>query len=161
MRLTHVAWASFLFACLGSPAASADEPTTATTSVTTTSVSPPPIPPRAARSRVGQSDRYVGLGIAGAGVLGLGLGLTFDILEVTNGRSASIAAFEAHKPLPPDGGTLYQPASIACFVAGGAAVITGAVIYFTAPRAPASVSRVTVGVAPLPQGGAFAISGRF
>jgi len=141
--------------------ASADEAAPTTTPVTTVAALPPPTPPAAAPSPVGQSDRYVGLGVAGAGVVGLSLGLVFDILDVTNGRSASIAVFEAHEPLPRNAATQYQPAMVVCFVAGGAALVTGAVIYFIAPTASASARNVTVGVAPVPQGGAFTVSGRF
>lgn len=99
----------------------------------------PPPPPTVAKSDPGASRRLLGLGVGGAGVIGLGVAtfLAFDA------RSDYRAAVDAHcdpsKQCDPQGlaatSDARSKANTATIIGGVAlaAAVTGAILYFTAP----------------------------
>jgi serine/threonine-protein kinase len=115
---------------------------------TQTPAQPPPPPAPAAESNPGGTQRIVGLVIGGVGVVGLGLGTYFGLTAMSKDKDADAKctptlcqeqadfdnADSAHKSA-----TL----STVSFVAGGALLATGAVVFFLAP------SKSKVGVTPL------------
>lgn len=119
----------------------------------------PPPPP--APDRTGETQRTIGIGVAGAGVLALGIGTAFGI------RAMSIGDQSEHCTLGPNGDGCPQSAvdeqesargsaaaSTVAFVAAGVLLAGGAALYFTAPRAKTGVS-----AAMIPGGGVVVLRG--
>jgi hypothetical protein len=124
--------------------------------------------PPAEETRSGSGQRMIGLVVAGVGVVGVGVGSILGLM-------ATSAQSEADKECDPGGvrcthagfeknQDAHSAATISTisFIAGGALLAGGAVLYFTAPKdAPksAALQRVRIGAAPAPGGGAFTIGG--
>jgi hypothetical protein len=109
---------------------------------------------------VGSTQRVVGVVVAGVGLAGIIVGSVFGIeaqsknseaLKPENCRTSTLCS--------PNGLSLTNDAknsatiSTVAFIAGGAAVAAGAVIWLTAPRAPASTGLRAVPVVGLGYGG--------
>jgi hypothetical protein len=129
---------------------------------------PTVVAPPAEEPRSGSGQRTIGLVAAGIGVIGVGVGSVFGLM-------ATSAQSEADKECDA-GGTRCTRAGVeknqdahsaatlstVSFIAGGALLVGGAVLYFTSPKdtpKTALVRRVRVGAAPTPTGGAFMIGG--
>lgn len=125
----------------------------------------PPPPP--VRDR-GKSRRLLGLGVAGAGVVtvvvggvfGVSAKGTFDDANDTCGGSVDACdpARVADAQAQVDDARSAANLSTILVGAGGALVVTGAVLYFTAPKAE---RRVTVAPLATPTTAGFVLSGRF
>jgi hypothetical protein len=131
----------------GSPPAHEESPPSAP------SPPPPPPPPplalpgpapntEAVSAAPGQTQRWIGIGLGGAGVVALGIGSILGLVskstydhalstECTNGDSSRCTPSGQA-----DGRTAHQQAGLATglFAVGGAFLVTGAVVYFVAPR---------------------------
>ena len=93
---------------------------------------------------VSPTRKYIGLGVGGAGLVAVGVGLVFGKMAMSANDDAeelcgaelqcSAANFDAGKKLIDDGRTKGTISTV-MVVAGGAAVVAGVVIFITAPRA--------------------------
>ncbi len=96
-----------------------------------------------APSPPGEGQRTLGLVLGGAGLVGLGVGGVFGILAISSNGSSdcdrTLCLSEAGAGAAADARSQAQIADIA-FIAGGALLATGAVLYFTAPSPSESVS---------------------
>ena len=127
-----------------------DAPTTAAAAVPPKDASPPPPPPA---SDSGGSLRIAGLVVAGVGVVGLGLG-TFFALDASSKWSS--VTDKCPDKVCPDAATRDSVASTkdsaatsatlgtVGFVAGGALLVGGAILFFTAPRGATTERAVRV-----------------
>jgi hypothetical protein len=151
-----------------------DTPAAATASTPPTTsasaASPAELPPSSdggSAPRTGATRRWIGLGIGGAGVIGLGLGSAFGLMaksklnQSNDGpcNAATNKCTQAGLSLRQDAGNAATASTIA-FVAGGVALAAGIVLYVTAPRA-APISALVVAPAPLAGGGGAIVQGRF
>jgi hypothetical protein len=123
------------------------------------------------------TQRYVGLGVAGAGVLGVALGTIFGLRSSSkNGEAATHCVADKYCDSEglrlDDEGRSAGTISTVAFIAGGAALAGGALLFLTAPSGhPSDGSasgarrglRVGGAGAPTGSGGAFAlrVSGSF
>jgi len=133
-------------------------------------VAPPP--PRAdASSDSGATRRWLGLGLGGAGVVGVALGAVFGLtakskLDQSNGGLSTGLCDKSSDHCGPQGQQLRKDAegaatvSTIAFIAGGAAVAAGAVLYLTAPRGPTSTG-IVVAPSPMAGGGGALLRGSF
>ena len=91
--------------------------------------------------RAGGTQRTVGLVVGGAGVVGLGIGIAFGFVSKSTydhaltsecGNNASACTLQGQQ----DGQTAHTQAttSTVSFIAGGALLAGGAVLFFTAPK---------------------------
>lgn len=100
-------------------------------------------------------QRPVALGVAGIGVVGLGLGTYFGVQAMSARRDGlrncvgTECSAEGVQRI--DDAHAAATLSTVCFVVGGAALVGGAVLYFTAPKSTA------VGLGP----GSVVVAGRF
>lgn len=122
---------------------------------------PAPEPPRDPAS----TRRWVGVGVAAAGVAGVALGTVFGFSAKSKlDQSNQDNHCDKADTCDPTGLALRHDASTAAtlstvmFVVGGVALAGGAVLYFTAPR-PATT--VGLAIAPAPGGGAALLRGSF
>lgn len=144
---------------LKAAASGAPPPPPPTPIVTTTSESPQPPSDRLASSD-GSTQRVVGLVLGGAGVVGVGLGAFFGLRAFDKWSDAKDACSDYPYECGKTGTDLRSSASSAgttstiAFVAGGALLATGAVLYFTAPTKKTSVA-VTLGPQSITLGGRF------
>jgi hypothetical protein len=117
---------------------------------TATSTPPPDLPPPSS----GSGQKVAGLVVGGVGIVGLGLGAVFGL--VATGKES-----DSQKLCPTTATTCGSSSGIqenddaktqatlstVAFVAGGALVVAGAVLYLTAPKArPATAIRLTPAV---------------
>jgi len=137
------------------------EPTPAPVTAAASAPSAPPPPP-------GRGQRTLGLVLGGVGVVGLGFGTAFGLVAIDQNNQALDLGCEGNVCPPGNGASLSDSAlgnatlSSVFFIAGGALLATGAVVYLTAPRAnreKASVDRVRL--SGLPGGMAVSIGGSF
>jgi hypothetical protein len=111
------------------------------------------------------TQRYVGLGVAGAGVVGLALGTIFGLRSsAKNDEAATHCVAERYCDADglrlDDDGRSAGTISTVAFIAGGAALATGAFLFFTAPSG--SGVRAVGTAAPTNDGGfAVRVSGTF
>lgn len=103
---------------------------------------PPPIAaPRADESGVGNGQRATGMVLGAAGIVGIGVGVVFGLVSISKNNDAD------KECKPPDRKVCTQKGvdagesaksagnvSTVAFIAGGALIATGVVVYFTAPR---------------------------
>ena len=126
---------------------------------------PAPAPAPASPPDPASARRWIGVGVAAAGVVGVALGTVFGLgarskLDQSNQDDHCDKA----DTCDPTGLALRHDASSAAtlstvmFVVGGVALAGGAVIYFTAPR-PATT--IGLSLAPAPGGGAALLRGSF
>lgn len=108
----------------------------------------------------GSTRRTLGLAIAGAGVAGLASGVVFGILtlqkkskiaDLCGGSAGDCKAAPGSVDPEREAATTTATIATASFIAGGAAVLGGGLLYFTAPSglsSPARAARGTVRIAP-------------
>ena len=106
----------------------------------------------------GKTQRILGLGVAGVGVAGVAVGAVFGLLASSSWSNAqsecqSTASCTNRSGAESDRSSALTKSTVSTigFIAGGALVAGGAVLFFTAPKAHQDI---TVGIAPAP-GGAF------
>lgn len=122
---------------------------------------PQSMPPR--RS-AGQAQRWIGGLIAGAGVVGLGIGTAFGALAMAKLAQSNSGPCGADDRCSEAGLSLRQDASQAAtvstigFAAGAAALAGGVALYVSAPR---HGERVALAPALWPTGGGASVVGRF
>jgi hypothetical protein len=114
-------------------------PTTSATPAVTTTTGPNGAPP-ADKPSSGSAMRTTGLVFGGVGVVGLGLGTFFGLQASSKWSDAKGKCTDYPYGCGADGQDLQSSArsaatiSTVMFVAGGALLATGAVLYFTAPK---------------------------
>ena len=143
----------------------ATKPGPAATPSISSASSPPPVP----ASTGWTSTRWVGVGLAGAGVIGLGVGSVFGLLtgsawgnakdacggDTTHCRDVSSATSDKNSA------TSDSTISTIGFAAGGALLVGGAVLFIVGARHDASTTGVVVTPAVAPGQGGVAIRGSF
>jgi serine/threonine-protein kinase len=125
-----------------------------------------PVPePTPSASDPGATRRWIGVGLAGVGVVGVALGAVFGLGAKSKlDQSNQDNHCDAKDTCDTTGLSLRQDASNAAtlstvmFAIGGVAVAGGAVLYFTAPHRPTTTGLV---VTPAPGGGAAMLRGTF
>src|SRR5207248_4635364 len=107
---------------------------------TTTAAPAPPPPPTAAPAvivdtRVGRSKRIAGIAVAGGGVAAVGVGIAMSLLarqasdQLTHGTPGSTYDLGLDRQ-----GRTDDTVAIAMYAVGGAAVVTGVVLYVLGRR---------------------------
>ena len=87
-------------------------------------------PPTAGAYRdTGRSKRLAGIIVADVGVGAVGVAIAFAVLSKQAGDAAYRPANDIYNPSQDDRQRAYRAAEIACFVVGGAAVISGTTIW--------------------------------
>ena len=112
---------------------------------------PPPAPPPEP-SHPGTTQRIVGVAVGGAGLVGIGLGTYFGLHAINKDKKADEKCSETICQEPADfdnadAAKKAATASTVSFIAGGALVAGGVLLYFLAPSKSSSVSLAPV-VAP-------------
>ncbi|HEY8089850.1 MAG TPA: hypothetical protein VIF09_18445 [Polyangiaceae bacterium] len=127
----------------------------------------PSEPPAAALADPGKTRRWIGIGIGGAGVVGIIVGSTFGVLakikfDQSNSAQCNASSDRCYTPGFPmrKDAEHAATASDVGFIAGGALLAAGAIVYFTAPKAPAATG-ITVAPVPLARGGGALLTGSF
>jgi hypothetical protein len=99
---------------------------------------PPPGGPEA--ERAGDTQRTIAFAVGSAGVIGIGLGTFFGLRAISRNKDAETHCPRGFQCNDPEGPILASDAKDAArlsnitFGVGGAALIGGAVLYFTSPR---------------------------
>jgi serine/threonine-protein kinase len=126
---------------------------------------PAPAPESAPASDPGATRRWIGVGVAGAGVVGVVLGAVFGLSAKSKlDQSNQNGHCDSADTCDPTGLSLRHDAGSAAtlstvlFVVGGVALAGGAVLYFTAPRPSTTVG---LAIAPAPGGGAALLRATF
>ncbi|MEO7112285.1 MAG: hypothetical protein ABI183_17700, partial [Polyangiaceae bacterium] len=115
-----------------------DDPNAAPAVVAPRSIDEPP--PENADSSKGSTQRILGLGVAAVGVVGLGVGTVFGIIaknkhdQVVNTCPNSDCTDQGGVDTNSDSKKAATISTVA-FIAGGAFVVGGVVLYLTAPKA--------------------------
>lgn len=112
----------------------------------------------------GQSQRTIGIVVGVVGIAGLATGIVGGIVASSNANDLKAACGSGPTCDPSNQGThdsavTWATVSDVAFIAGGAALAAGAVIYLTAPRDTGAVS--SVGIAPAARGTGLSLVGRF
>lgn len=131
------------------PAAQAPTQPSSTELRPATQITPAPPDAQFARSR-GGVQRNIGRGVALSGVVGLGVGTVLGLRAISKKNAADPNCNSSNK-CTQDGLDLRDQAvhagnqSTVAFIAGGALMAVGAVVYFTAPKAksPSAMLRVS------------------
>jgi hypothetical protein len=146
-------------ASTGAPPPPGAAPPPAAPLVTTTSATSP-APSDQPASSDGSTQRVVGLVLGGAGVVGVGLGAFFGVRAFGKWSDAKEECSDYPYGCGKEGTDLRSSASTAgttstiAFIAGGALLGTGVVLYLTAPKKKTSVA-VTLGPQSVALGGRF------
>jgi len=116
----------------------------------------------------GRTQRTVGLVLGGLGVVGLGVGSVFGVLAIDKNNQAKQAGCDGAGCPDANGVALTDAAldsaglSTGFFIAGGALLATGAVVYFTAPHSQKETALVrSIRVAARPGGLSLQVGGTF
>jgi len=134
----------------------------------TDGASPPPEGATAAVSdkdpHPGQSQRTIGIVVGSAGIVGIAAGIVAGIVASSDANSLKSACgtgptCDSSNQGTHDSAITWATVSDVAFIAGGAAIAAGAVVYLTAPRDPSAVS--SVGIAPAARGTGLSLVGRF
>lgn len=94
----------------------------------------------------GSTRRWVGAGVAGVGIIGAGIGAAFGLMAKSKLDQSNDGPCNSSDHCTAQGVSLRHDAkgaatvSTIAFVAGAAALVTGAVVYLTTPRAAATVA---------------------
>jgi hypothetical protein len=134
--------------------------------VATQAVTPPPAAPAGDGGHADWTRRWIGVGVGGAGVVGVALGAVFGLEAKSKLDQSNAGPCDATDHCTEDGLGMRQDASSAArvatvaFAAGAVAIGAGIVIYVTAPRGEGASA---VGLAPMavPGGGGALIRGAF
>jgi hypothetical protein len=94
--------------------------------------------PSGETSRLGETQRILGLTLAGAGVLGLGAASVLAIVAESEWNHAQGETGAARAPDSRDAGRIADAATVAVVV-GSVVAATGVVLWLTAPTAPVAV----------------------
>jgi hypothetical protein len=138
-----------------------DEPAPSTAAVTPAPAAapppvaapPPPQAPPAEPGASGSSQRTAGLVVGGLGVVGVALGSVFGVSALSKASDAKTLCPSAPNCTSAagvqDNSDAKSSATVStiAMIAGGAAVATGAVLYFTAPKRRPSPSALNLGPA--------------
>ena len=113
---------------------------------------PPPPPPPEEPSHPGTTQRIVGVAVGGVGLVGIGLGTYFGLNAINKDKKADekCSPTICQEPADFDNADTAKKsatASTVSFIAGGALVAGGVLLYVLAPSKPSSVSLAPV-VAP-------------
>jgi hypothetical protein len=110
----------------------------------------------------GKSQRIIAYGLGGLGVIGVGVGTAFGLTAISKnddsnskgcfGNECTVSAAALRRDAR-SAGTI----STVAFVAGGAALAAGAIVYFTAPSAKSSAGRASARLSLAPGGASLAI----
>ncbi len=125
----------------------------------------PPPPPRTEGSP-GKAQRIVGLAVGGVGIVGLAIGTVFGLQAKSKNDDAS-AACPDPSHCSQAGIDLDKKARDAAtistigFIAGGALLVGGAVLFFTAPSGSPAESAASLGVRATPGGAAMTFGATF
>lgn len=126
----------------------------------------PDVPPDASKSG-GGGPKVVGLAVGAVGLAGIGFGV-FAGLKAQSTYNDAAKSCTGTPPACPagspafsqrDSASTWATVSTVSFVAGGAALAGGALLYVF--LAPGASTKTTVAVAPSPGGGALSFAGRF
>ena len=115
----------------------------------------------------GSGQRTVAYVLLGVGVVGLGAGTIFGLMASSRWNSSqkecSVASCPDHDSAVSDKNSATSSAlvSTVSFIAGGAALTAGAVLYFTAPSRSSSGAAVELSPTALPGGGGVRFRGAF
>jgi hypothetical protein len=125
---------------------------------------PPEPSPGTESASIGETQRIAGLAIGGVGVTGMVLGVV-AIFEARSSFSDAQAACPLANCSPSRVQSVrfadeWATISDASLVAGAVALVTGAIVFFTAPRAATGTS-VAMTVGPAPEGAVLSAAGRF
>jgi hypothetical protein len=136
------------------------ESSTAAASAPALATAPVPDEPRS-----GSTQRTVGLVIGGVGVAGLVVGVATAVAAKSQDDSAITTCSGVGACAPPaiskiESARGLADASTISFVAGAAALGTGAILFFTAPTSKPGVG-ASVGLGPAAEGTGLAVAGRF
>ena len=109
-------------------------------------LAPAPAPPKPVIVvKASSTQRNVGLVLGGLGVVGLGVGSVFGLMTLYNACTDGLAAPGQTGPSCTleeyDSASTKGAVSDIAFIGGGAALATGLVLYFTAPRAASMAGR--------------------
>jgi hypothetical protein len=130
---------------------------------------PPSLPesPAPAQDR-GATQRWIGVGVGGAGVAGLVVGSVFGVIakvKLDQSNNGPCDASTDHCTSPGLGtrkdAERAATTSNILFAIGGGITAIGAALYFTAPRPLSSVTGLTLAPAPVAGGGGALLGGRF
>lgn len=94
---------------------------------------PPPPPPSS-------TQKTLGLVVGGAGLLGLGAGAVFGVMTLSS--PCSNENDPSCTPSERSSASSNGAVATVAFIAGGAALATGAVLFFTAPRSSSRTARI-------------------
>jgi hypothetical protein len=125
---------------------------------------PPIYAPPEGRSGGSDARRWIGIGMAGAGVVGLAVGTAFGAVAIGNVNESNQGPCGADDRCTSAGLALRQQAVEAArvstlgFIAGGAALATGIALCVTSPRGDVKAAVVA---APSSGGALAAVAGRF
>ena len=123
-------------------------------------------PAAAVSTRPGLTRRWLGAGVAGAGLIGAGVGVVFGLRASAKLDQSNEGPCDASDHCDAGGLALRQDAKNAArvatiaFAAGAVAVAAGVAIYLTAPRDAHGVGLV-VAPSPVPGGGGAVLEGAF
>ena len=129
----------------------------------------PPPTDQTATTHPDSTRRWIGLGVGGLGVVGIGVGSAFGFVAMSKrdqSNNGSPPPCDSTNHCTSDGLSLRQDAknaanaSTIAFIAGGVALAAGAVLYLTAPRAGSSAA-VVVAPAAIAGGGAAIVRATF
>jgi hypothetical protein len=131
---------------------------------------PPPQEKAASTASAGSAQRVAGLVVGGAGLVALGLGVAFGASASSSWSSAQSECSTGPGNCPShalavsdhDSAVTAGTVSTVAFIAGGALLTGGLVLYFTAPKGGAPKTGA-LGVTPSigPTGGSLQVLGRF
>ncbi|MGH7329643.1 MAG: PEGA domain-containing protein, partial [Polyangiaceae bacterium] len=127
-------------------------------------VLPPPAAPPPEESSRGDAQRYVGVGVGAVGVVGIGLGAVFGILasskksDAAKDCNADLSACNDTGVQSMDSARSRATISTVGFIAGGALLAAGVVLFVTAPKG-AEPKTVGIGVTPNGNGASLAVGG--
>jgi hypothetical protein len=121
-------------------------------------------PPQPDAQEPGHAQRVVGITVGGVGIAGLIVGVTTAVMAKSAWDNA-VSRCGASGCTPPNGSQLATARSLAAassisLLAGGAAIGTGVILFFTAPQAKTSV-RTGVGLGLAAEGTGLAVAGSF
>jgi hypothetical protein len=115
----------------------------------------------------GRTQRLAGALVGGVGVLGLGVGIFTGLRAKSTYDDATAACGGTRCPVGSPGlslrddATSWATASTVGFIAGGALLATGALLFLTAPHETAQPPQVGIALAPAAQGTGLSLAGKF